>query len=515
MKQLFSQLSEIWTGGTPTQRMLGLLSGLVVLLGIGGSVYLSTRPDFALLFGNLDPSDASAVVEEVRGAGVEAQVRGGGRDVFVPRESVSEMRMLVSAGGLPRGAGGAGWELFDKSSFGVSDFVQNVTYRRALQGALARDIQSFEAVESASVNITRPKRSAFLSGDRNPKASVIVRTRNGRQLSEENVQAIAHLIAGAVEGLDSSDVKVMDAKMRVLTEGDDDSLAAHADKQLQFRMREEEVRQRRAQEMLDRMQIKADVRVAAELEFQEIKETSETVDPQTVPLTETVENRSSKPADSGRGGPAGTEAKVKDGLSLPSGDGQIEESDEKITTTYTTSNRVVRSQNINTPKIKRLSVSLVVHQDHGERLAEIEDLVKAAVAFDESRNDTLRSMVHDFETALDETPVEEEGGTALLEMMLERGVQVIGILGALLLLLKILKSVDRKPSVATSQHPGNASEQATMEAVARAEQARVAEEQEVVATPITLNDIVRDTVSADPRAANRVLRTWINGGEFN
>ena len=120
-------------------------------------------------------------------------MRNDGRDVYVPRAQVSELRMLVSADGLPRG-GGRGWELFDTSSFGVSDFVQNVNYRRALQGALERDIGSFDAIEAASVNISTPQRSPFLGDEIAPKASVMVRVRPGRSLAAQNVQAITHLV---------------------------------------------------------------------------------------------------------------------------------------------------------------------------------------------------------------------------------------------------------------------------------------------------------------------------------
>ncbi|MFH0945503.1 MAG: flagellar basal-body MS-ring/collar protein FliF [Planctomycetota bacterium] len=513
MKQLFAQLVEIWTGGTPAQRALGVLSALVVLLGIGGSIYLSTRPDYALLFGNLDPSDASQVVEEVRGAGVPAEVRGGGRDIFVPRQKISEMRMLVSAGGLPQGSG-SGWELFDKSTFGVSDFVQNVTFRRALQGALARDIQSFDAVEKATVNITRPKRSAFLSNDQKPKASVIVKVRSGRSLSEENVLAIAHLISGAVEGLDSSDVKVMDSKMRLLSdEGSDGSVAAYGDKLQKLQLQEGENRRKQAQDQLDRMHIKADVRVAAEVEFQQIKQTTETVDPKGTVVEETVENRNSEPATSGIGGEVGTGAKIQDGLSLPSGGGLLSETDEKITSKYAFG-KSVRSEDINTPRVKRLSVSLVVHTDHEDRLQEIEDLVKAAVMFDESRSDTLSSMVHEFEVGGGELPLDEDGGASMLPMLLERGVQIVGILGALFLLMKVLRAVDRKrPAVAeksvdhvehhrTAASPGSEHEH----------EPQVKEEPALVPG---LEDLVRQSVASDPRAASRVLRTWISGGEVN
>lgn len=508
MKQLFSQLAEIWTAGTPAQRALGALSILVVLLGIGGSVYVSTRPDMSLLFGNLEPSDASSVVEEVRAANVAAEVRNGGRDVFVPRQHVSEMRMLVSAAGLPKGMG-SGWELFDKSSFGVSDFVQNVTYRRALQGALARDIASFDAVENASVNITRPRRSAFLNQDRRPKASVIVHTRSGRRLPQENVEAIAHLIAGAVEGLESSDVKVMDSQMRLLSDGGEDTLAANADKHLQFRLREEDVRRKRAQEMLDRMQVRADVRVGVELEFQSIRETSETLDKPQV-MSETVESRTSKPADASGGGSVGTESKINDGLSLPSGVAASEEADDKTTTTYA-SGRSVRSTEINTPRVSRLAVSLVVHKDHQAQVKEIEELVKAAVLFDETRNDTFRSMVHEFESEAAGALPEEEGGQALLPLLIEHGLSALAVLGALFLLLKVLKTAERGPKAA----PVAATEQRRLDDVVPPTLEEM--EEAVVEEPVPnrLEDMVRSSVETNPGAATRVLRTWLKNAEPN
>ncbi len=508
MKQLLSQFGGILTGGTPAQRLLAVLSALVVLLGMGGSVYLATRPDYALLFGSLDPADAAAVVEEVRGAGVSAEVRDGGRSVYVPRQDVSEMRMLVSAAGLPRGSG-SGWELFDDSSFGVSNFVQNVTFRRALQGALARDIASFDAVEKASVNITAAQRSPFLDQDSPPKASVIVHARAGRKLTEENVRAITHFVSGAVEGLDPDNVRVMDSQGRLLTEGEKEPGAVAADNLLAYRLREEEVRRKRAQELLDSKQIKADVRIALDAEFQQIKETSEKLDPKGPVLSETVESRSVTPAAARTGGPAGTEAKIAEGAGAAAAASGGVEKDETITTEYGQS-RTVRSQETNTPKILRLGVSMILHPDHQSQLTEIEELIKAAVMFDEQRGDTFRSLVHAFAPPESEALPADEGGMLFLPMILERSVQVLGILGALFLLFKILKSAERRAPRPAGRRAAGDAEAAPLPRAAQVETSGA-----TAPASLPLHDAIKATVEHDPGAATRVLRTWLRGEDLN
>ncbi len=502
MKELWRQLVAIWSGGTPSQRVMASLSGVVAVVGVVASIYLATRPDFALLFGNLEPTDAAMIVEQVRDAGVVADVRDGGRSVYVPRDRVSEMRMNASAGGLPRG-GNEGWELFDNSTFGVSDYVQNINYRRALQGELARNIESFEAVERAAVNISRPKRSPFVGDDTRPKASVIVHTRGSRTLSAENVRAITHLVSGAVEGLPADEVRVVDGRGRLLTDGESDTLAAAADKQLEFRVREEEVRRERAQAMLDRMQIKADVRVAVEVEFQNIRETSELFEPKGTVLSETVQSRTMKPAGSSAG-PAGTEAKISGVAASSGGPMPTEENDETTTTTYGTGRRVT-SQDIQSPRVRRLAVSLVVHADHNDRLSEIEELVKAAVLFDETRDDQLRSMVHEFTVGdVVEAPV-DEGVPWIVQVVLERVVQVAGVLGALFLLFRMLRGAESKrvarEAVASIPSPTSAlaAERVEPEAV------------EEIFSGASLKESVRSTIESDPGTATRVLRSWLKG----
>lgn len=511
MKQLLQQMLGIWVEGTKAQRALGALSVLVVGLGLWAAVYLSTRPDQALLFGNLEPADAAQVLEEVRGAGVNGEVRDGGSSVYVPRESVAEMRMLVSTAGLPRGAGN-GWELFDKSSFGVSDFEQNVMFRRALEGELARSIMAFDAVDNARVSITKPKRSAFVAADQQAKASVVVRTRNGRALSGDNVAAIRHLVAGAVEDLDPERVSVVDSRGRMLSEPERDSVADAANTQVELRQKMENYLMEKAQAMLDQVGVRAVVRVALDMDFQQVRQTSETYSPEGRVLSETVLSNSNKPSSTGGEGPAGAKEKVEQGLNLlPGGGIATESSEEKVETQYKL-DRTVTSEENTSPKVQRMTVSMFLHQDQQANLQRIEGLVKAAVGFDDKRGDLMESMPFDF-GALEEVPAIDEVAPTNWLWIAERALQAIGILGALFILFKALRvPAGREPSAADVA----AALRANMtEAEADAHAVRGERDGRQEETGQNLRDLVRSTVESDPGAATRVLRSWLREGNPN
>lgn len=506
-KTIADQIGATWKGGTPTQRVLGALSALVVVLGIAGAAWLGTRPDHALLFGNLDPADAAQVVEEVRKAGVEAEVRDGGRSVYVPRAKVSEMRMLVAGAGLPRG-GSSGWELFDRSDFGVSDFVQNVNYRRALEGQLSRDIESFDAVDEASVKISKPQRSAFVSQGEATKAAVLIRTRGGQRLAPENVRAVQQLVAGAVEGLALDAVTITDTTGRVLSENNQDALAESAEAQQGYARKEEELRRRRAQEMLDRLGVKADVRVALELDFQQMRETTEKYDPTGTALTEEIENKKIEGGSSSVGGPAGAASKV-DGGAEAVAEAAGGETSENVKTTFGVG-RTVRSQELTQPKVRRMSVSLVLHKEHEADLARWEQAVKNAVGFDPSRGDVISTMAYEFAVGEPGAEVENGGFSALLPVLLERLIQVAGVLGALLVALTIVRRIDRKSlpakAAAVSAGPSLGAEAAR---AAAAEPARVRPADEVEFKVPSIHEMVRSAVESDPATATRVLRSWL------
>lgn len=534
MKQLFSQITTIWTEGTGTQRALAALSLLVIIGGVSMSTWLAGRPDQALLYGNLEPADAAAVVEKIRDAGVDVELRDGGRSVYVPRDKVAEMRVASSSAGLPRG-GGAGWELFDKSSFGVSDFEQSVRYKRAIEGELSRSISAFEAVETARVSITKPKRSPFVSEHTTAKASVVLKTRSGMELSRDNVAAVKHLIAGAVEGLDPDKVSVMDTTGRVLAEPGSDSVAQTANDQLELRREMERLVESKAQAMLDQVGVAAVVRVSLDIDFQRIVQTSETYAPEGQVERETIQNSKTRPASSGAAGPVGMEAKLQDGA-LPAGGPLAQSEDQETIETSYKIGRTVKSEELTSPVVRRMSLSLVLADKFKDNLATIQDIVKSAVGFDTTRGDQFGVMTHDFESmAVSDVVPEEIAEPAIWLSLVERGIQILGVLGALFLVLRLLKMADRKtvaarPAAArVDVEVGEDGE--PVDETYRSEPGRVEERvpgsvgraDTVELNPgsvahdsvsPSLQEMIKNTIKNDPDAATRVLQSWLRDGNL-
>src|SRR5689334_21776287 len=190
-----------------------ILSIVVVAGGvIAGLVSLSRwnqERDFRPLYSSLSPEDAAAVLTKVREGGTEFRLSDNGMTVLVPSGKVAEVRLQLASAGIPK-SGRIGFELFDKTNFGTSDFAEQVNYHRALEGELERSVMSLADVEQARVHITFPKDSVFLESKQPAKASVLVKLRPGAKLSPLNVAAICQLTASAVEGLGPEAVSVVD-----------------------------------------------------------------------------------------------------------------------------------------------------------------------------------------------------------------------------------------------------------------------------------------------------------------
>ena len=203
-------------------RKKGALLGALAL-GVVAMVLIfawAERPDYSLLFTNLSAEDSGQIAQKLQELKVPYKATEGG--IMVPKDKVYELRMQMAAAGLPQG-GSVGFELFDKVEFGTTDFVQKLNYRRALQGELQRSIGALSEVERARVQVSIPERSLFQSDKFKPKASVLVKLRPGRRLSDDSVQGIVHLVSSSVEGLDPRDVTVVDSNGAMLTKVADDS----------------------------------------------------------------------------------------------------------------------------------------------------------------------------------------------------------------------------------------------------------------------------------------------------
>ena len=208
MKKLLGSLSV-------GQRITIALVAALVIAGIYAVVHWHTESDFKPLFTGLAPEDAAGIVQKLKESGVEYRLPELGGSVLVPSARLPELRLTMAAAGLPK-TGRIGFELFDKSSLGATEFTEHINYRRALEGELERSVMSLSDVEQARVHITFPKDSVYLDAQQPAKASVMVKIRPGARLSPQNVQAIDHLLASAVEGLSPDAVSVLDMNGNLL-----------------------------------------------------------------------------------------------------------------------------------------------------------------------------------------------------------------------------------------------------------------------------------------------------------
>ncbi|MGP8201000.1 MAG: flagellar basal-body MS-ring/collar protein FliF [Limisphaerales bacterium] len=281
LSQVVRQLAAIWQQLGLNQRISVMAATVVVFAGLAGLAIWSSRVDYALLYGKLDEGEAAKVIAALDEAKVPYQISRGGGSILVPSDKVYQMRMQMAGKGIPRGEG-VGFEIFDKASFGVSDFVQRANYARAIQGELARTISQLDQVESARVMIVMPENRLLTDNSRKPTASVFVRVKGSAQLPVSAINSIRFLVANSVEGLQANNVSVVDNQGNVLSENqENDSVAGLSNNQLSARRNFEQYLAKKAEGMLEKVlgPGQAVVRVAVDLNWDTISRTEEKYDP--------------------------------------------------------------------------------------------------------------------------------------------------------------------------------------------------------------------------------------------
>ena len=271
MDEIKKNLLALWKG-LSAQRKLSLIASFLLSLAVLGSVvYLASKPKLTLLYGGMQPAEAQKVVEYLDSKHITYEVSDGGRSVMVPAAQVYTVRMGLATQGIPTMSdGGVGFELFDKPTFGESDFMQRANYYRALQGELARTIRQLDEVANARVLIVVPEEKLFGQDHQQAKASVFVQLQPGRSLGDEQVRAVQFLVANGVEGLQPERVAVIDSTGRAIADSDDSAAGSDgqvSDKQRQARADLEHYLEGKAQSMLDQVlgPGQAVVRVASEI----------------------------------------------------------------------------------------------------------------------------------------------------------------------------------------------------------------------------------------------------------
>lgn len=412
------QLKRLLASLTSRQIVSLALAAAVVISALAVLSHWNRERDFRPLYSALSAEDAAAVVAKIRESGSEYRLSDNGAAVLVPSAKVAELRLQLAAAGVPK-SGRIGFELFDKTNFGASDFTEQVNYHRALEGELERSVMALAEVEQARVHVTFPKDSIFLESRQPAKASVLVKLRAGSQLSPQNVAAICQLTASAVDGLAPEAVSVVDTRGNLLSrarkplsaEDPEPSEAA-----LDYRQKIEHDLLAKINGTLEPLLGTDKFRAAASVEcdFTSGDESEETFDPnKSVMLT------SQKTEDiSGGSIPAGIPGTASN-LPRPAprpapGSNGVARRTENIS--YQSS-RTVRHVRLPQGTVKKLSVSLLVDSDvrwegsgaqakrvvvppSPEKLKAIHDLVAGVIGFSAERGDQLVVETLPFESTL-------------------------------------------------------------------------------------------------------------------
>ncbi|MFW6133305.1 MAG: flagellar basal-body MS-ring/collar protein FliF [Planctomycetota bacterium] len=304
MTQILRNLGDIWRQMSFIHRVLLVT---VVLTVVGAALLLgnwATQPKMSILYGGLSPSEAAKVTDKLRAQDIPYELSGGGTTVLVPAERVDDCRMSLAGEGLPE-SDQAGYKILDDEKLGTSPFTQRVNYVRAVEGELSRTIRTLQNVTSARVHVVRPEAALFAGKEEKSSATVVLGLKGGHPLGANNVAAVVHLVAGAVEGLQADNVVVVDTRGTLLSGDDTNELAGRAGSFQAHKIRVEQELADKAEQMLAAAlgSNRASVRVSVEMTAKAVSRAKETYDPvNQVVSSESIDSKSSRPGESGNGG---------------------------------------------------------------------------------------------------------------------------------------------------------------------------------------------------------------------
>ena len=371
MKSLFENFRRLWGQFGATQRITLSIAAAGVVVAMVALVMWAQRPNMKLLYGRLGEKEASEVVASLEAQGVKYELGAGGGAIYVPSDRVYRLRMDLAAKGIPGGEG-VGFEIFDRSNFGISDFVQRTNFARALQGELARTIGQLNGVRSARVMVVMPENRLLLkSADSRPTASVFVDV-GGSTLGADAVNSIRSLVANAVEGLRIDDVAVIDNRGNVLSdELKSDPLLGTASSQIKFRKSVEDYLGGKVETMLAKVlgPGKAVVRVSAEIDTAAVTTVDEKYDPESqIARSETLTEDTALTTERKEGaGVAGVTSNTPGQTDTSAGTTPLKntEDNRKSKTQSYEINKVVTNTQKNPGTVKQLTAAVFVSQRPG------------------------------------------------------------------------------------------------------------------------------------------------------
>ncbi|MHB8854406.1 MAG: flagellar basal-body MS-ring/collar protein FliF [Ignavibacteriaceae bacterium] len=386
---IFNKLSfqqKIVIGGT-----VGITAVLLIVL-----LSFLNQPNYSPLYTNLSQDDASKVVEQLTTQKIQYEIEDNGKTIAVPKNEVYKVRLSLAAKGIPS-SGVVGYDIFDKSTMGMSEFMQKLDFKRALEGELTKTIMEIDGVAGARVHLVIPQKSVFKDEQKPPTAAVVLKLRDNYSLTRSNIAAIINLVSSSVEGLTPGKVTLLDTRGKLLSkQEDDDPLAVASSKQYEIKKSIENYLAQKAQSMLDNVLGYGNsmVEVNADINFDQVEKTMESYDPNSQVA---ISEQTIKSNNNGK----------------TMGDSSAQQS-QNSTTNYDI-NKTIQKVVEGTGNIKRLSVAAVINDvpkeikvgndvktDYKprspEEMGKLGEIIRNAVGVDSTRNDQFSLVNIPFET---------------------------------------------------------------------------------------------------------------------
>jgi flagellar M-ring protein FliF len=523
----------------PNAQKVGLMLGLAAVIALFSGLWMwSQTPDYRVLYSNVSDRDGGAIIAALQQMNIPYKMAEGGGAILVPGGQVYSARFRLASQGLPRG-GTVGFELLDTQKLGTSEFQQQVNYQRAREGELARSIQSISAVQAARVHLAIPRPSVFVREQQKPSASVLLNLYPGRSLDAGQISGILHMVSSSVPELSVNNVTVIDQAGRLLSSVADGIGQTGLDPgQLDYLHRFEQGYAKRIENILAPITGGDNVRaqVTADLDFSQTEQTAETFNPTPAPAEAAM--RSQQTIES-TGGSSQAAAGVPGALSnQPPGTASAPlnaapgRTSTQPAAVGSTSNHKESTVNFEVDKsikhvkepvggVKRLSVGVVVNYrkttDQAgkvgykpfstQEMAQINNLVREAMGYNQARGDTLNVVnaafsIADKEEAAQELPIWKDAGTIALakeigKYLLIAGVAFYLVFGVLRPLFKdLVKLRERTP-------PPTAAPEF---AAARGPSAATLSYEQNLQS-------VKDIAKQDPSIVANVVKDWVGKGD--
>ena len=529
--------------GLPTNKKMLLYVGIAAILALViGTTLWMREPTWKVLFSNVSDKDGGQITTALTQMNVPYQIAQGGV-ISVPSEAVYETRLKLASQGLPK-ASGVGFELMDNQKFGISQFAEQVNYRRSIEGELSRTIEALQTVQAARVHLAIPKNSVFLREQQKPTASVALTLHPGRLIDATQIHGIMNLVASAVPGLPPRNITVVDQEGNLLSTMQDPAQGQDGlnQRQLNYIKEVERTYIKRIETILEPIFGKGNVRaeVTTELDLAQTEQTSENYGPNSPPTAAAI--RSQQPHEStdrdplGPGGVPGALSNQPPNaaaapITLPPGtqagittNGQqgSEKSSKKDSTVNYEVDRTIQHTKLPVGMVKRVSAAVVVNykkktDQNGEskfapltqqELTQINNLVKEAMGYNPARGDTLNVVNAAFADNSSRPGYQQQAIDYVSNNLGE-----LAKWGALLLVFlyilfgvvrPIVRDVINPPKLEEDGLDGPAIEGAE-------EETEPMDEQELQQISYTANlDAAREIIRKDPRMAAQIIKEWIS-----